>query len=110
MGKVGTPHTPSGAAPAPLLLKIQSAFAGAVGQRFDTPVVEIAAPVENYFADTGRFGALGYELADHFGLLRLGSLGHVLVEGGGGDQRVTLGVVYHLRVDAVEAAEDVQAR
>ena len=45
-------------------IELQSALAGAVGERLDAPVVEVAAAVEHDLADAGGLGPLGDQLAD----------------------------------------------
>ena len=70
-----------------------------------------ARTVEHHLPDAGGPGALGDELADALGAVRLGAgrpLEAALQRGGGGEGAAG-GVVDDLGVDVVEAAEDRQA-
>ena len=55
-------------------LKIQSAFAGGIGERFNAAVVKISAAVENNRFNTGGFGFFGDGFANRCSLLDLGAV------------------------------------
>src|SRR5258708_23353804 len=97
-----------------IALKLQSRFAGGVGQRLDAAVVEIAAPVEDHGAGPGLARALGDGLAHGDGGVGVGGdlelLAQVGLVGRGRGQGDALRVVDHLRRDVVQAAEDRQPR
>src|SRR6185503_6561930 len=97
----------------PRLLEVETAGARAVGERFDAPVVEVAAAVERHGADALLLRALREELADRGRepdlALALDQRLHV-VAGRGLGQRHALHVVDDLGVDVRRAAEHAQAR
>src|SRR6201986_1729813 len=48
----------------PIPSEIETALAGAIGQGFDPAVKQIGAAIEHDLRDPGRFGSLGYQLAN----------------------------------------------
>src|SRR5499427_6179571 len=94
-------------------LKSQPAGSGRLGQGLDPPVVLITAAVEHDLADPVGLGLLCHQLAYDLGRGHVAlRLGPALEVGGAtvyGHQRTPRGVVHHLRVDVIEAAEDSQA-
>src|SRR5438045_4444552 len=88
-------------------LELQPALAGAVGERGDAAVIEVAAAIEDHLVDALREAALRERLAHLAGgvlLLRLLGLARrrrleVLVARGGREQRLLGDVVDDLRVD-----------
>ena len=73
-------------------LEVEAAFARGVGQRFDAPVIEIAAAVEHDVLDALFLGALGDQLADRLGRVDvgagLGAFAQRLFERRGGGERL----------------------
>src|ERR1035437_4945566 len=92
--------------------ELEAGFAGGVGQRLDPPVVPEPGPVEDNLLDPRAPGALGDQAANGFGLVGLGLLGclQLLLEAGGGGERLARRVVDYLRIDMAEAAEHGEAR
>src|SRR5882672_3225068 len=67
-------------------LKLQSRFACRVGQRLDTSVIQVTAPVEYNRFQAFSLGALRDQLADRFGpgdVAAAGNAGRLLVRGSG---------------------------
>ena len=92
-----------------LPLKFQAALAGALGQRSDAAVVDVAAAVEDHGGDAGGLGALGHHLAHLLGRLAVGAGAlEGLVQGGSGDQGLAVDIVDDLGIDVGRAAEHVQ--
>src|SRR6185312_2790868 len=96
-------------------LKLQTFFAGALGQRLDTAVVDVAAAVEDHLLDPALLGARRHQLA-HQLRRRLARgrgtdlLTHRGVGGARLGQRHALVVVDQLRVDETQALVDRQTR
>jgi hypothetical protein len=91
-------------------LKLQSVLAGGVGQRLDSPVVQVAAAVEHDGCDPSLAAPLGDELADGGGRLGAGLPGQGLVLARGGSERPPGHVVDELRRDAAVRAVHGEAR
>src|SRR5271154_4434646 len=94
--------------------KVQAALAGAVGKRFDAPVIHIAAAVEHHFVDAGLLGPLGEFLADALcgldGRASLHRFAQRLFERGGGRNSVAPLVVDDLSVDLLRGAKNAEPR
>src|ERR1700694_3785753 len=93
----------------PMLLKLQSGFAGCVRQSLDSAVIEKAAPVKHDRADPGGLGLRGDRFADLRGFGHAVAIGLEL-HGGSGSERVAACVVDELGVNMVEAAVDREPR
>src|SRR5215212_2553392 len=94
-------------------LEFQPAFAGAVGEGLDAPVVQEATAIEHDRRDALLLGALGEELPDLLGpvaLARLLAVPQRRFEIRGRHQGGAGGVVDDLPVDVLQRAEDRQAR
>ncbi len=96
-------HRPESRSPSEGPLEVEAAFAGALGERLDAPVVHVCAAIEHDLLDALLGGALGDELADGLrsvdvraGLERFAL---VLLERRRGDDGRALLVVDDLRVD-----------
>src|SRR6266851_5006146 len=63
-------------------LKLQSCFAGGIGQRLDAPMVNVSAAIEHHLLDPFFLGTGGDGLADEFGA------GHVSAGSFGGNGRL----------------------
>src|SRR6267378_3572688 len=91
-------------------LELQSGAARGFGQRLDSTVVGEAAAIEDDGLDARLAGPLGDRLTDGrcaFGSRwRLERLAEIRVRARGGRQRPARGVIDHLRVDVMQAAED----
>ena len=48
-------------------LELQATFAGAIGNRLDSAVIEESTAIENYVFDTSRLGAIGDNFANRLG-------------------------------------------
>src|SRR2546423_2289111 len=94
--------------------KLQSGAARGFGQRLDSTVVGKTAAIEYDGLDARFAGTLRDRLADRrraFGARRrLDRLAQVGVGAGGGRQRPPRGIIDHLRIDMVQAAENSQPR
>src|SRR6267378_6991189 len=94
--------------------KLQSGAARGFGQRLDSTVVWKTATVEDHVLDARFAGTLGDRLADRGRAFRarwrLERLAQVGIGTGGSRQRPARGIIDHLRVDVVQAAEDRQPR
>src|SRR5262249_15355792 len=93
-------------------LELQSRLAGGVSQGLDPAMILVASTVETNLVNTGLLGPLGHLLA-HDGGRRLVAaarlLGlHLRVERAGRRKGRSVGVVDHLGVDVLGAAEDGQ--
>src|SRR5271157_6061689 len=92
-------------------LEFQPRRASSVGQRFDAPVIGIAAPVEDHARNSRSDGALGQNLPHD--LCRgdvpatLERLAHILVARRRRDQGVATGVVNHLGINLLERPENI---
>src|SRR5690242_10794900 len=94
------------------ILELQSAFARGVGEGLHPAMEQEAATIEHHGRNAGLLGALGKRLAD-CGSAVAGrpSLDlEVLVEAGGGDERLARSVVNDLRINVTARAVDRQAR
>ena len=94
-----------------LLLKVQTAFAGGVRQRFDSSMIEEAAPVEDDFLNTCGFGALGDEFADGFCAIQIAALdgsAQSRVYRGSRRQRAPGLIVNHLSINMQVRAKYIQ--
>src|SRR6266851_4268483 len=95
-------------------LKLQSGAARGFGQRLDATVVRETAAIEDDGLDARFAGPLGDRLAHRrrafVARWRLERLAEVGVGAGRGRQRPARGVIDHLGVDMVQAAEDRQPR
>src|ERR1700676_525303 len=82
--------------------------------RFAAAVILVTAAIKNLFVDSSRFGALGDELANHFGRRHVAAAFDALfglgVHGAGGDQRLAGMIVNHLRINVIERAVHREAR
>jgi hypothetical protein len=98
----------------PVLLELQSAFAGPVGQRLDPTVIRVTAAIEHDLLQTLGQSPLGHQLAHARGLLCLVQarqvLAHFRIQGRGRSQGVPHVVINHLGIDVLQAAKNVQAR
>src|SRR6202035_1128736 len=90
-------------------LKLQSGAARGFRQRLDSTVVGETAAIEDHGLDARFAGPLGDRLADRRGAFgsrrRLERLAQVGVGAGGGRPCPARGVIDHLGVDVVQAAE-----
>src|SRR5204862_6103105 len=92
-------------------LELQTVFARRIGERFDVAVIDVAAAVEHDLGDALVLGLLGDERADGLGRRGVRAFRpRVLLPARGRGDGLARGVVDHLRVDVLEAAEDGQAR
>src|SRR6202171_4700679 len=94
--------------------ELQSGAARGLGQRFDPAVVRKTAAIEDDRLDARLASALGDGLP-HGGRAfrprgRLQALAKSGVSRGGGGQRSSRGVIDHLGIDVVQAAEDGEPR
>src|SRR5580700_2118716 len=94
--------------------KVQTALAGAIRQRFDAPVIHVAAAVEHHFVDAGLLRPLGEFLADALcgldGRASLHRFAQRLFERGGGRNSVAPLVVDDLSVDLLRGAKNAEPR
>ena len=94
--------------------EFKSAFPGGIGERFDAPVIEIGAAVEDDLGDTGGLGAFRDEFADLDRRLLVGAglqlAAEILLQARRRGDRVAALVVDHLRIDVRRGAEDGQPR
>src|SRR5580704_12802382 len=94
--------------------KVQTALAGAIRQRFDAPVIHVAAPVEHHFINAGLLRPLGEFHADALcGLDRRAGLqrfAKCLFKRGGGRKSVAPLVVDDLSVDLLRGAKNAEPR
>src|SRR5258708_23287146 len=97
-----------------LASEFKSGAARGFGQRLDPTVIGKTAAIEDNGFNARFAGPLGDGLTDRRRTLGAGCrferLAKVLVRAGGGRQRPARGVVDHLRVDMVQAAENRQPR
>src|SRR5579884_166281 len=98
-----------------IVLELQSGRSGRIGQGLDPAMIEIAAAIEDDRLHARGDGPLGHGAAHRRGGGRVGggALQRALqlaLDGRGGGQGASLGVVDHLRGDVVQAAEDGQPR
>src|SRR5690606_5615930 len=95
-------------------LEIQPRFTRGIGQSLHAAMILVAAPVEYNLLHTRLLGTLCDELADELGGVSLGLAVNISpeigIDGRRGSQRVAGGVVDHLSVDVLVAAENVQTR
>src|SRR4051794_19286018 len=93
-------------------LEVEAGLAGRLGERANPPVVLEARPVEHDLLDAGLLRALGDELADALGVVRLraGRAPEARLDRRGGRDGAAARVVDDLGVDVGEAAEHREAR
>src|SRR5262249_41943773 len=92
--------------------ELQSCCARTVSERFDPPVIQIAATVENNRIDAFGLGALRDRLADcpsAIGLVARERAAHAGLVGARRRQRGAARIVDDLAVDVLQAAEDAHA-
>src|SRR6266508_377460 len=98
----------------PWVSKLQSAFAGGVGERLHLAVIDVAAAVKHDFPDPLFSGAVGHQFSDPLRGADVGTgLGFLLqpgVERGRVRESLAARVVDDLRVDVLAALEDRQSR
>src|ERR1700733_1718434 len=92
------------------ILEFQPRFASRFGQRLHAAVILIPAPIEHHRFNAFVLGAFGHQLADFLRPDHVAAVLAVLLGRPGRHHRVTLGVVDHLRVNVLHAAEHRQAR
>src|SRR5215472_12259113 len=93
-------------------LELEAAFASGLRQRFDAPVIDVAAAVEHDLFHALLERAFGDLLADgnrRLNVVRLGRLAFLFVRRGD-DKRLRRAIVDDLRVDVPARTEDRQAR
>src|SRR4029453_11674519 len=92
------------------MLELQSAFARTVGDSLHATMISIAGAVEHGPRDPGRLGLLRQELADRLSLRDLPAPVHLhaLAQVAHAEQRHPAIVVYQLRGNVLERAEDNQ--
>src|SRR3954469_10603659 len=92
--------------------EVEAGFARGLGERADPPVISEAGPVEDDVADARLLRPIGEQLADRLRAVGLRPVGapELGLEARRRRERSAGGVVDHLGVDVVEAAEDRQAR
>src|SRR5262249_42135898 len=94
-------------------LELQSCFTRRVGDRFDAPVIDVSAAVENDFGHALRLGRLGDLLADFLGSgeVPAGLLRALLAfVGAGSGDGLAFHVVDELDIDVLGRTVDVQTR
>src|SRR6185312_5306715 len=95
-------------------LKLQTGFAGRVGERHDAPVVDVPVAIEHDLVDALGLEALRDGGADLLGLVALLQARQRrqqrLVERRGGGDRLVRVVVHDLRVDVLRRTEHSQTR
>src|SRR5580692_5725825 len=95
------------------VLELQSCFAGCVGQSLDPSVIDVAATVEDHFADALGFGTLGNGFADDFCRRHVAAGAPVFLFAFGGarrNQRLAVQVVDQLYINMVERTVHVEPR
>src|SRR5258705_1765349 len=94
--------------------EVQPAFARRLGQGLDPAVEDVAAAIEHDVLDSLGGRALGDPLADLFRRLDVGAglerAAHILLDRGGGRDRLAFAIVDDLRVDVLLRAEHGQTR
>src|SRR5262249_59308878 len=91
-------------------LELQTSFARAVGERLDTSVIQVAAPVEDDRLDADLLGRLGNGDADRAGLVGLVAAEPLDRDPARAGERLAARVVDELREHAAVGTEDREPR